>query len=40
MPARACLISDTVYRLVEDKVDTLNFVRTRLRGTSERVHPL
>jgi class 3 adenylate cyclase/nitrite reductase/ring-hydroxylating ferredoxin subunit len=31
------LISEALYRLVEDKVDTLDFMRTRLRGTSDRI---
>jgi class 3 adenylate cyclase/nitrite reductase/ring-hydroxylating ferredoxin subunit len=31
------LISDALYRLVEDKVEASDFVRTRLRGTSERI---
>jgi class 3 adenylate cyclase/nitrite reductase/ring-hydroxylating ferredoxin subunit len=31
------LISDALYKLVEDKVETRDFVRTRLRGTSERI---
>jgi nitrite reductase/ring-hydroxylating ferredoxin subunit len=31
------LISEALYRLVEDQVHTLDFVRTRLRGTSERI---
>jgi class 3 adenylate cyclase/nitrite reductase/ring-hydroxylating ferredoxin subunit len=31
------LISDALYGLVEDKVEMLDFVRTRLRGTSERI---
>ena len=31
------LISEALYRLVEDKVEVLDFVRTRLRGTSERI---
>jgi len=31
------LISDALYRLVEDQVEMLDFLRTRLRGTSERI---
>jgi class 3 adenylate cyclase/nitrite reductase/ring-hydroxylating ferredoxin subunit len=31
------LISEALYRLVEDQVEMLDFVRTRLRGTSERI---
>lgn len=31
------LISDALYRLVENQVETSDFVRTRLRGTSERI---
>ena len=31
------LISDALYKLVEDKVESSDFVRTRLRGTSERI---
>jgi nitrite reductase/ring-hydroxylating ferredoxin subunit len=31
------LISEALYRRVEDQVETLDFVRTRLRGTSERI---
>ena len=31
------LISEALYRLVEDKVEVLDFVRTRLRGTGERI---
>lgn len=31
------LISDALLKLVEDKVETRDFVRTRLRGTSERI---
>jgi hypothetical protein len=31
------LISEALYRLVEDQIEVLGFVRTRLRGTSERI---
>jgi nitrite reductase/ring-hydroxylating ferredoxin subunit len=31
------LISEALHRLVEDQVETLDLVRTRLRGTSERI---
>jgi len=31
------LISEDLHRLVEDQVETLDFVRTRLPGTSERI---
>jgi len=31
------LISDALYRLVEHQVEAADFVRTRLRGTSERI---
>ncbi len=31
------LISEALYRMVEDKVEILDFVRTRLPGTSERI---
>ena len=31
------LLSEALYRLVEDQVEVLDFVRTRLRGTSERI---
>ena len=31
------LISEALYRLVENQVEMLDFVRTRLRGTSERI---
>ena len=31
------LLSEALYRLVEDQVEMLDFVRTRLRGTSERI---
>lgn len=31
------LISEALYKIVEDEVEMLDFVRTRLRGTSERI---
>ena len=31
------MISEALYKLVEDKVESSDFVRTRLRGTSERI---